>query len=77
MIKINLWDFLSVMINIAGIYLAFNALFQSRTPQGATAWFLGLIGFPYFAIPLYIAFGRRRYSDDLSKKKCKLSKNYK
>jgi cardiolipin synthase len=77
MIKINLWDFLSVIINIAGIYLAFNALFQSRTPQGATAWFLGLIGFPYFAIPLYIAFGRRRYSDDLSKKKCKLSKNYK
>lgn len=39
-------------------------MFQSRTSQGATAWFIGLIGFPYLGIPLFIIFGRRRYHDE-------------
>jgi cardiolipin synthase len=54
----------NIMVYGLGLYLAINALFQSRTPQGATAWFLGLIGFPYLAIPLFIIFGRRRYHDE-------------
>lgn len=47
-----------------GLYLAFNALFQSRTPQGAAAWFVGLLGFPLVAIPLFVVFGRRRYHQE-------------
>lgn len=56
--------FLDVAVHLLGLYLAINALFQSRTSQGATAWFIGLIGFPYLAIPLFIIFGRRRYHDE-------------
>lgn len=55
-----------------GLYLAFNALFQSRTPQGALAWFIGLAGFPYLAIPLFIVFGRRRYHDEAKNPKYRL-----
>ena len=55
---------LDVAAHLLGIYLAINALFQSRTSQGATAWFIGLIGFPYLGIPLFIIFGRRRYHDE-------------
>lgn len=54
---------IQIIVHLLGIYLAINALFQSRTPQGATAWFIGLLGFPYLAIPLFIVFGRRRYHD--------------
>lgn len=47
-----------------GLYLGVNALFQSRTPQGALAWFVGLAGFPKLGIPLFVVFGRRRYHEE-------------
>lgn len=58
------WDGLRIAAHLVGLYLAINALFQSRTPQGALAWFIGLIGFPFLAIPLFIVFGRRRYHEE-------------
>ncbi len=45
-----------------------NALFQSRTPQGALAWFIGLVGFPLVAIPIFILCGRRRYQQEKENK---------
>ncbi|HXH74859.1 MAG TPA: cardiolipin synthase [Bacteriovoracaceae bacterium] len=64
--------FIQIVVHLLGLYLAINALFQSRTPQGATAWFLGLVGFPYLAIPLFIAFGRRRYHEESPEPHCDL-----
>lgn len=61
---------IQVIVHLAGLYLAINALFQSRTPQGATAWFIGLLGFPYLAIPLFIVFGRRRYHEEPKESEC-------
>lgn len=58
---IDLPDSVEIVAHGVGLYLAINALFQSRTPQGATAWFIGLVGFPLIAIPLFVVFGRRRY----------------
>lgn len=58
---LDLPDTVLLIAHGLGLYLAINALFQSRTPQGATAWFVGLVGFPFLAIPLFIVFGRRRY----------------
>ncbi|MGE3611287.1 MAG: cardiolipin synthase [Bacteriovoracaceae bacterium] len=55
---------LNFVIHIIGLALALNALFQSRTPQGALAWFLALVGFPKIGIPLFIIFGRRRYHEE-------------
>ncbi len=57
-------DIFAIGAHLVGLYLAFNALFQSRTPQGALAWFVGLVGFPYLGIPLFIVFGRRRYHEE-------------
>jgi len=34
---------------------------ESRTPQGAVAWTLGLITFPYLALPAYWIFGRSKF----------------
>jgi cardiolipin synthase len=58
------WDLFKFCLHVLGFFCALSALFQSRTPQGATAWFVGLLGFPLLAIPLYVAFGRKRFSDD-------------
>jgi cardiolipin synthase len=57
-------DTVTIAAHLLGLYLAFNALFQSRTPQGALAWFVGLVGFPWVSIPLFVIFGRRRYHDE-------------
>lgn len=59
---------LTVLAHLLGLYLAVNALFQSRTPQGGLAWFIGLVGFPYVAIPLFVVFGRRRYHDETQRR---------
>ncbi len=67
-------DAIAVCAHLLGLYLAFNALFQSRTPQGALAWFVGLVGFPYLAIPLFIFFGRRRYHEEYPGEQLKFPK---
>ena len=57
-------DTLIIGSHVLGLLLALNALFQSRTPQGALAWFIGLVGFPLIAIPIFILCGRRRYHEE-------------
>lgn len=37
------------------------ALLRSRTPQGATAWVMSLLSFPFVSVPLYIIFGRNKF----------------
>jgi len=39
------------------------ALLRSRTPQGATAWCISLISFPFLALPLFLLFGRSKFKD--------------
>jgi cardiolipin synthase len=57
-------DTFIICAHALGLILALNALFQSRTPQGALAWFIGLVGFPLVSIPLFVVFGRRRYHEE-------------
>lgn len=40
---------------------AARAILSSRTPQGATAWVVGLLGFPLLSVPLFLLFGRSRF----------------
>lgn len=47
---------------VGGILLAVRALFVARTSQAAIGWVLGLIVFPYFAIPLFLVFGESKFS---------------
>jgi cardiolipin synthase len=37
------------------------AVKRSRTPQGATAWCVALISFPFTALPLFLIFGRSKF----------------
>lgn len=49
------------VLHVLGAAAAFDAVMTGRTPQGALAWALALATLPYFALPLYVVFGRRRY----------------
>ncbi|APX93112.1 cardiolipin synthase [Halomonas sp. 1513] len=49
------------MVHLLGILSAVLALMSSRTSQGAIAWIISLITFPYAALPAYWIFGRPRF----------------
>jgi cardiolipin synthase A/B len=53
--------FLIPLIHILGAILAAHAILFSRTSQGAIAWALSLVFFPYAAIILYLVFGRWKF----------------
>lgn len=44
-----------------GIVCACMAILRSRTPQGATAWVMSLISFPFIAVPAYLCLGRNKF----------------
>lgn len=46
---------------IIGIICAAMAILRSRTPQGATAWVMSLLSFPFISVPLYILIGRNKF----------------
>lgn len=48
-------------IHALGLLSAGFAVMETRTPQGAIAWTIALISFPYLALPLYWVFGRSRF----------------
>jgi len=49
------------VFHAAGVLSAVNALFSARSSQGAIAWVMSMITFPYVAVPLYWVFGRDRF----------------
>lgn len=46
---------------LAGAGAAVHAIMATRTAQGAIAWAVSLITFPFLALPLYLVFGRSRF----------------
>ena len=50
-----------LLIHTMGIVSAIMALMSSRTSQGAIAWIISLLTFPYIALPAYWFFGRPRF----------------
>jgi len=44
-----------------GLINAVHAVMHARTPQGAIAWSISLITLPFFALPLFWIFGRRKF----------------
>ncbi|WP_129138358.1 cardiolipin synthase [Modicisalibacter coralii] len=49
------------VIHLTGAVSAVLALMSSRTSQGAVAWIISLVTFPYLALPAYWIFGRPRF----------------
>ncbi|MDT0632257.1 cardiolipin synthase [Rubrivirga sp. S365] len=46
-----------------GFLAVIDAVMNTRTPQGATAWVFALATLPLVALPLYLVFGRSKFED--------------
>ena len=56
-----------IALAVASLYAAallcvYRILLTYRTAQGAIAWIIALLGLPYLAVPLFLFFGRNRFS---------------
>lgn len=49
------------LLHLLGIAQAVHAVMTVRTAQGAIAWAVSLVTFPYVAVPLYWVFGRNKF----------------
>lgn len=63
------------IIEIIALISAVHALFTVRTTQGTIAWVVGLLGFPWIALPMYWMFGSRRFDAYSSAMKLKLTEH--
>ena len=59
--SLGLFAFAYALLEIVAIGAAVHAVFNARSAQGSTAWAISLIAVPFFAIPLYLVFGRNRF----------------
>jgi cardiolipin synthase len=50
-----------VVFHLLGVLSAIHAVMHTRTEQGAIAWGVSLITFPYVAVPAYWVLGRSRF----------------
>ena len=57
----SMFGLLVLIIYLLGILSTIHALLVARTPQGAIAWSLSMVMFPYLAVPLYWVFGRPKF----------------
>ena len=60
----TLWSLLGVFaagVEILGIFTAAHAVMGVRTAQGAIAWALSLVMFPYIALPLYWILSQNKF----------------
>ncbi len=51
-----------VAIYSLALFCIYRVLLTYRTAQGAIAWIVGLLAFPYLVLPLFLFFGRNRFS---------------
>ena len=54
---------LIAFIQLLGLVTAARAIMEARTAQGAVAWAVALVSFPYVAVPLFWIFGKSRFRD--------------
>jgi len=59
--QITLAGLIVAAFELMGIAAAVHAVMQARTSQGAVAWAVGLVSFPFLALPLYLIFGRSKF----------------
>lgn len=50
------------LVHLVGFYCAYRAILYTRTAQGAIAWAVSLVVFPYLSVPLYMVLGRRKFN---------------
>ena len=52
---------ITTVFYVAGIISAIEAVMTTRTPQGAIAWSVSLVTFPFIAVPAYLVLGRNKF----------------
>ncbi len=52
---------LAGLFYLGAVGMALDAVMRNRTAQGAIAWAVSLITFPFAALPLYLIFGRSKF----------------
>ena len=57
-----------VLLHILGIAFALESVTKVRTAQGAIAWVISLLTFPYIAVPCYLVFGRNKFDGYLDQR---------
>ncbi len=57
-----------VLLYVLGIASALEAVMTARTAQGAIAWIISLLTFPYLAVPCYFVFGRNKFHGYLAQR---------
>jgi cardiolipin synthase A/B len=57
----QLLTLLAMLLHVAGILAAMHAVMNTRTPQGAFAWALGLTLLPYVTLVPYLYLGRSHF----------------
>ena len=50
------------LLYLAAVAMALDAVMTNRTAQGAIAWAVSLVTFPFVALPLYLIFGRSKFN---------------
>ncbi|MCF6206589.1 MAG: cardiolipin synthase [Sulfurovum sp.] len=56
-----LWIIVIVAFHFLGLLSTYRAIMDSRTSQGAVAWVIFLITFPYISLPIFWIFGRNKF----------------
>ena len=58
-----MWIAVVMVFHVLGIISSIDAVMTARTSQGAIAWVVSLITFPYVTVPAYWILGRSRFRD--------------
>jgi cardiolipin synthase len=57
-----------VLFWVLAIASALEVILKARTAQGAIAWTISLLTFPFLTVPLYLVFGRNKFDGYLEKR---------
>jgi cardiolipin synthase len=69
-----LWAIFVILAHSLGALTAVRAIMDTRTAQGAIAWAITLLLFPYVSVPAYWVFGRTKFYGYISRRRDKLLK---
>jgi len=58
---ITLYAAIFLAVELLAIFAALRAVMTARTAQGAVAWAIALVTFPWVTLPLYAVFGGRKF----------------
>jgi cardiolipin synthase len=59
--QVTIFAILFFILETAAVVAAFHAIMNTKSSQGAIAWGISLVTFPFVALPLYAIFGRSKF----------------